>query len=98
MGQNEENRQKQAKNSKEGRCTADLQVGTAVHHWPKPRTAVRGGRAWAVRCGTAVRGDARPCVPAWVRDKSPFSGVCSREEFEGVVLGLCSGDFLSRLG
>jgi len=94
MGQNEENQQKQAKNSKEGRCTADLQVGTAVHHWPKPRTAVRGGRAWAVRCGTAVRGDARPCVPAWVRDKSPFSGVCSGGGVRGGRFGLVLWRFL----
>ena len=86
MEQNDENQRKQAKNSREGRCTVDLQVGTAVHRWPKPRTAstaVRGAQL-AVHHGTAVRGARLAVRPgtavrrAWVSRYNPFSGVCSR--------------------
>ena len=70
--------------SGEGRCTANLQGGTVVHRWPKPRTAstarrtaVRGARL-AVRHGTAVRGARLAVRPgtavrrAWVSRYNPF--------------------------
>jgi len=49
--------QKPAKGSREEQCTANLQEGTAVHWWSKPRTASMARRT-AVRL--IVGGGARP--------------------------------------